>query len=229
MPSVAPVEDPLLEAIFNITVSYAVLLVGFAGDWPGHSDSQQSTTNENVSHESNDDMDQKFSPDSTLFILLCLFLTNICWLPYLILRQGPNPTTSSKSNAPVSKCPKLLLRISQSPWLPIYACTIFLISIGFAIYGRPSIDLPAGDITSRVQDFQRLWRMDILFDSFIVDCAAFFCFQSWLVNDDQSQRGWKGSSANRAKQAARFIPFFGLAWYLIERSRAGSSVQLTRD
>jgi hypothetical protein len=157
-------------------------------------------------------MSEPFTPSATVACILVPLITNIIWLPYLALRASALPGSSARST------PAVLVRIAQSPLLPAYALTVVLASVPYFLFAHASPALPAGDVGARFADLYALCKNDILASSFAVDCGAFALFQGYLVGDDASMRGWKGERATRAKAAARFVPFFGLVWYLFERA-----------
>ena len=47
-----------------------------------------------------------------------------------------------------------------------------------------------------------------------VDSLVFWAFQGWLVPDDMKRRRYEDTTV---LSAARFVPFFGLAYYLLVR------------
>jgi len=62
-----------------------------------------------------------------------------------------------------------------------------------------------------------LVKTDRLAWAFIVDAVCLSVFQSWLVEDDVLRRSERGATSKSALLAARFIPYFGLAYYLTSR------------
>ena len=51
------------------------------------------------------------------------------------------------------------------------------------------------------------------------DCAFFALFQGWLLEDDLARREDVAAPDERARLllVGRFVPFVGLAWYLLAR------------
>lgn len=219
-PSIAPMLSPVAEAIFNATVAYAILLVGFAADTPGFSTSSKDKAASAYSvdiferEKPNTDTRRVFSPSTVWAVLLVPFLTNITWLPYLALRASSKADLDKNY---VPSLPPLLARVSQSPFLPIYGLAVMGASILYGLLAHPSADLPAA-FGPRLAEVAQLCKNDILCNSFAADFAMFALFQGWLVDDDRAVRSWTGPRADRAGVAAKLVPFFGLVWYLFERS-----------
>jgi hypothetical protein len=226
LPSVAPTLNPVLEALFNATVAYATLLVGFVTDVPGiarHAGGEAGfgvdTTAPLPSLDNIEAKRRTFAPDTTITFLLLPFLTNIVWLPYLALRGG------ASDKAPRPDPPRLLVRVAQSGALPLYALAVVLAAVVYGAAARASPALPA-DVLARVRELARLCREDVLAASFAADWAVFAATQGWLVADDAALRSWTGTRADRAAAAARFVPFFGLVWYMLERARDPRATRL---
>jgi hypothetical protein len=207
LPAFAPSLDPALEAIFNVTVAWAILFLGFACDSPGAAHHAKTAAN----FSDDDTVKPPFVPSATWAVTLVPIVTNIIWLPYLALRNRV-------SSASVPRTPPLLASVAQSPLLPTYALVTVLASAAYFAFAHASDALPAGDLGARLADLRTLCRDDILASSFAADCAMFAIFQGWLVKDDAALRAWSGPRAETAKTAARFVPFFGLCWYLFERA-----------
>lgn len=213
LPRIAPVLHPAFEAIFTVTVSFAALLVGFAADVPHTSadgDAEADVQSEDEVAEA--DGSGGGLDITTLAVLAVPFLTNIIWLPYLALRPSLSATTAS-----IARRPKLLLRISQSPILPLYAVLTVLASLPYFLYARAETYTPG--LTARLAELSRLVHDNILANSFAADMVMFALFQGWLARDDAAARGWTGARRDGAVRAASVLPFFGLAWYLLERAR----------
>jgi hypothetical protein len=218
LPSLAPPLSPVLEALFNATVAYAVLFIGFALDAPGSADgtlaSESSVSSDRAA------LSSTFTPDPFVAFSLLPFLTNIVWLPYLALRVPIQGTTveTGENRQSCSKVPRPMIRALQSKGLPLYSVTVLLASVLYGAVARASPELPV-DTVARLHELARLCHEDILSASFAADWCVFAFTQSWLVADDVALRKWSGMRAERASSAALLIPFFGLAWYLLERAR----------
>mmetsp|Transcript_39810 Transcript_39810/g.83690 ORF Transcript_39810/g.83690 Transcript_39810/m.83690 type:complete len:829 (-) Transcript_39810:288-2774(-) len=106
---------------------------------------------------------------------------------------------------------------------------ILLGSIGiFALYwgfaGRPGdFGPPIWVSDKRMVDFMKLLDKDRVASAFVVDLWIFGIFQGWLVDDDWKRRGRSLEEEKFLRNCAKFIPFFGLAAYLIWRPSYPSS------
>lgn len=188
-PNLAPVLHPFLEAIFHLVVSWAILLIGFSS--------------EDVKHPS--------GPRAAPFFIGAAFLTNILYLPYLILRDIP--TTSLTEVFPEER--SSLVQFGESRALPIISVSLVLVSFLWALLARPEF----GDSSAKFNSFLSILNSDILAYSFAIDTGIFSVFQAWLVRTDASRRVWKDQSVkDRSVSIATFVPFFGLAYYLWERA-----------
>lgn len=195
LPSLAPHCNPVTESLFNICVAHATLLLGFAHDRPGHAENNAPSGAPN----------KLLSP--TTAVILVPFLTNMLWLPYLSLRPLLPPPPPP---------PPPLSSLSQSRLLPLYAVATLLLSCVYFLLGRPG-DIPPS-LAPRLAELGALLHDNVLASSFAADILAFSILQGACVDDDVSLRSWTGPRMERARAAAKFIPFLGLAWYLYERA-----------
>merc|ERR1712157_378758 len=85
-------------------------------------------------------------------------------------------------------------------------------SIFWAFFGR--MDLFAND---RYATFIDLLSVDRVGSSFIVDLVIFALFQGWLVDDDLRRRAIPDEDQILLRNVAKFVPFFGLAYYIFNR------------
>lgn len=211
-PHSAPVTHPILEALFHFTVAWAFLLVGFAA---------------------HDVLNRGSKPPFKPFVIAALFLTNIVFLPYLALRSpsasGSNtPETSLQQTEPLpEKDHTSFIKFGESLLVPVGSLALCIVSIPWALFARPEF----GPITTRFDSFISLTSTsDILSFSFVVDCIVFIFFQSALVNDDAYRRSWSSQKIrNQSVAMAKLIPFVGLAFYLIQRSRFAPLQWSTND
>lgn len=197
LPTVAPVMHPVLEAIFHAVVAWAVLLLAF---------SSLAVTR------------PRDRPTITPFLIGSLFLTNLIYLPYLVLRNAATPKApehADKLSYPLDERTPFI-DFTESSWLPITAVTLLGVSLPWALFARPHF----GDIITRFHTFATtVLHGDILAYSFCLDLLVFACFQSTLVGDDSRTRSWSSEHVReRAVTAARWLPFFGLAFYLLQRA-----------
>lgn len=201
-PHSAPVTHPMLEALFHFTVAWAFLLVGFAA---------------------HDVLNRGSKPPFKPFVIAALFFTNIVFLPYLALRS-PSTSNSDSSETNIQPTKPLpekdhssLIKIGESLLVPVGSLALCIVSIPWALFARPEF----GSITARFDSFVGLTTTsNILSFSFVIDCIVFTFFQSALVDNDAYRRSWSSQKIrNQAVTMAKLVPFVGLAFYLIQRSR----------
>ncbi len=197
LPALAPVFAPTYEALFNLVVAWAFLFLGFASeDLPAP---------------------QRPLPYAAVATLL-LFVTNFVYLPYLVVRAP-----RARRVQPVA-APSPLLRVAESRLLPGAVAALAAASLAWALFGRAAAG-DAGDIVERFHQFRTLLSTDILAHSLGLDCVALALLQSALVNDDVKRRGWDGPECNTAVAMARFVPLFGLVYYLWRRAEHASLIR----
>lgn len=198
LPALAPVYSPVYEAIFNLVIFWFTLFLGFVS--------------EDINPESRR---VPYAP----FAIGGLFLTNVFYLPYLILRK-PNPHPVSPVS-PVSS--NLLLRYGESRSLPLKMAALGVISLVWGVYARP--DLLSMGLQVRFASIPGLISHSVLAKAMLIDTIPLSLFQSALVNDDVKRRNWVGPEKDRAVFAARFVPFFGLCFYLWQRANLASLIE----
>lgn len=192
---------PQIEAIFHIVVVWTALLVGFS--------SLEVTA-------------PRTRPRPIPFLIAALLLTNIFYLPYLILRHtpsDPDPTPASEQQRR-KLSPRLIkfLEFTESKRIPIFCLTLFCISVPWAFLGPGT---QAVGLHDRVAEFvDRTLNHDILSYSFAVDCLVYSFFQSSLVWQDASSsfRQWSDLKIRKRATSASYVPFFGLVFYLLQRA-----------
>lgn len=201
LPTLAAKENhPVLEAFFHIVVFWDFLLLGFV---------------------SIDVTRPSVRPRSAPFLVASFFLTNIFYLPYLVLRHSALDNFSSDDDGhaemsyPIEKKNKLI-SFAESVYLPLISLFVVAFSIPWALFQRPEY----GDVATRFNSFVSLTaNQDILAYSLFVDAIVYCFFQSALVAEDASCRQWSSDKIrDRAVTAARFVPYFGLAFYLLQRA-----------
>ncbi|PXF47125.1 hypothetical protein BWQ96_03067 [Gracilariopsis chorda] len=185
-PQLAPTLHPMLEGIFHVIVAWALLLLGFVSE---------------------DNPPRKSSLPAQPFLIATAFLTNIFYLPYLILRAKPTDNLLPPSTA--------LQELGESIYLPIFSLSVLGASAVWAVFARPEF----GDLMTRFSSFKHIFSSNILAYSFGVDVLTFSLFQSWLVRDDANRRTWRSESMKRTAIQSTLVPFLGLAFYLIQRAR----------
>lgn len=191
--------SPVLEGIFNFLLAWAGLFIGFVVD--GKESSIDPV-------KSNNKTDNSF----VLPLVMMQLLTNAAFLPYLFTR------TSKAGNDEVFSYDKLtnIEKFGESKVVPTFFGTVGIISIVWALCGR--YDQGYVDIASRIASFTNIMQTDRLGFSFVVDLIYFSFFQGWLVDDDIKRRSEQRSGSKVLETAiAKYIPFFGLVYYLLTR------------
>lgn len=131
-----------------------------------------------------------------------LFLTNVFLPIYMALRLLPEGSSYRNSGS------------SDSPELPAYsrvfggiAAVVGAVSVGWAVAARPEF----GGISERVQYFADMAGSDRVFWAFCVDSLLYAVWQGWLLGDAG------------AKTWQRYVPFFGMAAWLLEGNNEKST------
>jgi SnoaL-like domain len=192
----SPVVHPMLEAVFNMLLSWAALFAGFLSD------------------------DRRDKPNLIPFLPAVVgmqFLTSAFLLPYLATRSPEAATTTTTTTAVrLDQTTPATKWIGEERWWGPALGGVGLGSIVWAFVGRT--DEFGSDLLERLNSFVGLLSIDRVGSSFLVDLAIFAMFQGWLVDDDLKRRGWEpGVDSPWFAQLAKFVPFFGLAAYLAFR------------
>ena len=136
------------------------------------------------------------------------FLTNAFLLPYLTYRSVETGEVVYADELDAAES------AAESPLLGPLFGIVGAGSIAWGLVGRPEF----GDLAVRWSSLTELLSHDRLGTSFVVDLVLFACFQGWLVDDDLRRRGVEPvEQGGLLRDAARFIPFFGLCAYLLLR------------
>eukprot|EP00536_Pseudo-nitzschia_multiseries_P000381 jgi/Psemu1/300016/fgenesh1_kg.5_\ len=185
----APIVHPGLEGIFNLLLSWAAMFAGFLSD------------------------DRKSKPN--LFPMLptvigMQFLTSAFLLPYLATRSVEDKDKMDAEIPAEDITP--VIRATDSKILGLSMGIVGTGSIFWGLFARFD---DFGDLATRYASLIDLLSIDRVGSSFLVDLAIFGLFQGWLVDDDVKRRGMNPNSP--AAKAAKYIPFFGLATYLVLR------------
>jgi ketosteroid isomerase-like protein len=186
----SPVVHPMLEGVFNLLLAWAAMFACFLSD------------------------ERKNKPNLLPFgpmLAGMQFLTSGFLLPYLITR-----TPEFESQVYLEDIDgELQAKIGE--WRPLggFLASIGTASIIWAFIGRPEF----GEFQERYDSFIDLLSIDRVGSSFIVDLVIFALFQSWFVDDDLQRRGVATSSSQLMglRNAAKYVPFFGLAAYITLR------------
>jgi len=114
----------------------------------------------------------------------------------------------------------------ESRLLPVILTAVATYSLWWFANGRIEA---YGNLSERLSSFTSLVSGDRLTFSFIVDLIYFGIFQGWLVDDDVARRRIGTSTSTISGDggncsfdkiivgSAKYVPFFGLAAYLLTR------------
>ena len=135
------------------------------------------------------------------------FLTSAFLLPYLATRS-----TESELAGKIP-CDEITttIKVAENKALGLAMGFVGTGSIFWGLFARPEF----GDLSTRYVSLLDLLSIDRVGSSFLVDLAIFGLFQGWLVDDDVKRRGMDPSSIS--VKLAKYVPFFGLAAYLVSR------------
>lgn len=184
----APVVHPGLEAIFNLLLSWAAMFAGFLTD----------------------DRPQKPNPLPMLPTVIGMqFLTSAFLLPYLATRSTETQRNVTRED---------LTAVSRATESRLLGPAMGAVGAGSILWGFVARQQEFGGLQERLASLIDLLCIDRVGSSFLVDLAMFGLFQGWLVDDDLKRRGVdENCSDSVLYQAAKYVPFFGMAAYLTFR------------
>lgn len=151
------------------------------------------------------------------------FLTNVFLPVYLAQRlrpdplpEGPAPGASAASaTAATAAGGTGELPAALPDYAPIFggvAMAVGAISVGWALGARPE----AGDLAARWDYFSSLLATSRVDWAFVVDAGLYAVWQAWLLG------------AAGAAPAYRFVPFWGMAAWLLTGPRGGDATEKSR-
>lgn len=155
------------------------------------------------------------------------FLTSAFYLPYLALRESEDDVEWKTSG----KIKKVYSLIGENKLVTSFLSIVGTFSMGWFFFGRMGEDY-GETILARLGSLSELLAIDRVGSSFIVDLVIFAAFQGWLVTDDMKRRGVNVKllgpftesglrEPNEAERMAvlfcRVLPFFGMAYYFLNR------------
>jgi len=184
----SPVVNPMLEGVFNWLLAWAAMFAGFLSD------------------------ERKNKPNLLPFgpILIGMqFLTSGFLLPYLFTRNRETDSEVYKDDIDGE------LQAKLGEWRPLGVVlgSIGTMSMAWGLFGRPEF----GEFNERYQSFIDLLSIDRVGSSFLVDLAIFAAFQGWFIDDDLQRRGVQSDEGLVLRNVGKYVPFFGLAYYLTFR------------
>jgi len=133
-----------------------------------------------------------------------MFLTNVFCIPYMAYREQQIPLAPE---IPTRKLPR------WAPAMGAVAIAVGLGSMAWAVIGRGEY----GDLPARLDYLHDKFYGDRVFFAFVVDSCLYCVWQAWLMD-----------SAGAPKKF-RFVPFFGLAAWLIGGEKEASADATVSD
>lgn len=197
----SPSVHPMLEGVFNLLLSWAAMFAGFLTD----------------------DRDRKPNLLPMFPMVVGMqFLTSAFLLPYLAVRSSEADSTISASSTggssvSLDELPVVAQIAGESRALPGLMGIVGSGSIAWFFLGRAAGGEYGADLSERYSSFIDLLSIDRVGSSFLVDLAIFALFQGWLVDDDLKRRGVGEGEGGPLALAGKFVPFFGMAAYLLLR------------
>lgn len=194
----APILHPTSECLFNFVNAWGLLFGPLLA-----SDKRQ----------------KNFGGSIGLIWTSQMFLTNVFLIPYMALRLQPlkkktekfdENSTSFLTSLNNSFCRGLS---NNSIKFGIIGITVGIISIFWAFFGRPENGF--GDISDRWQFFLNYVSEDRAAYAFFIDLVFYSVFQAWIIGDNLKYKDTVEDSRKKFLETVRFVPFFGLALYLI--------------
>ena len=196
----SPVVHPMLEGVFNLLLAWAAMFAGFLSD------------------------EREDKPNLLPFgpmLVGMQFLTSGFLLPYLFARTSERCGSSEEGTGTTPMVVYRedisgILQREVAEWRPLGLLLggVGTSSILWGLLARPEY----GDFGTRYASFLDLLSIDRVGSSFIVDLVIFAAFQGWFVDDDLMRRGVAGpAESSLLRNAAKFVPFFGLVAYLTLR------------
>jgi ketosteroid isomerase-like protein len=185
----SPTVHPMLEAVFNVLLSWAAMFAGFLSD------------------------DRSKDKPSVLpmppIVIGMQFLTSAFLLPYLAIRAPEHRTDVFKEEL------SRVAQVCESPLLGVSMAIVGSYSLAWACLGR--VTEFGASLSERWSSFIDILSIDRVGSSFLVDLVLFAFFQSWFVDDDLKRRGVVETDPASIRQIGKYVPFFGLAAYLMLR------------
>jgi hypothetical protein len=195
----SPVVHPMLEGVFNLLLAWAAMFAGFLSD------------------------EREDKPNLLPFgpmLVGMQFLTSGFLLPYLFARSSERCGSCEKGTGTTPEVVYRedisgILQREVAEWRPLGLLLggVGTSSILWGLLARPEY----GDFGARYASFLDLLSIDRVGSSFIVDLVIFAAFQGWFVDDDLMRRGVGSAESSLLRNAAKFVPFFGLVAYLTLR------------
>jgi len=203
----SPIVHPMLEGVFNLLLSWAALFSGFLSD---------------------ERRDKPNVLDFGYIVVGMQFLTSAFYLPYLATRTSESPRLLQRDvvdddtnerdfltgGAKEDIKGELQSNVAENKKFHGFLGIVGTYSIFWGLYARYDI---YSDFDYRLDSFMDLLSIDRVGCSFLVDLAIFAAFQGWLVDDDLRRRGVEPELAGPIRTVAKYVPFFGLVYYLLFR------------
>jgi len=142
-----------------------------------------------------------------------MFLTNLFFIPYLASRG--DGSSQKDEDWPPSRFDQAM----ASPSVGVIGGLVGAASIAWLLFAYAEFGAPEGRL-SRLAAYVASDRPAF---AFCVDLILYAFFQIYLLRDPAAQGIGSGRGSSRDSNPLRFVPFFGLAWYVAAGDADGSS------
>lgn len=242
--------NPVLEGLFNGLLAWSFMFCGFLSDErSGIGPYGERGTNSRYYQQIIENQEQILDNGVVLVppvsitkknalglvptIIGMQFFTSAFLLPYLFSRTAERYT----SDIPLLDGPRRIrplykeeldrsaLVLGESKVLGAILFLFGLFCLWWGAAGGKPADFgpPIWVSDKRAVDFMKLMDNDRVATTFVLDLWIFGIFQGWLVDDDWKRRGRSLEEEKFLRNCAKFIPFFGLASYMIARPKYPSN------
>ena len=158
------------------------------------------------------------------FALATWVFTNTAFLPYLALRPDPSECPRRLCKEDLSHLERVL---SEDKKISLTYILAGIYSLGWAAFGRPEWFEAGGSLGERWSSLVDLLCSDRFTVASAVEMALFAIFQGWLVDDDWAKRA-HGDDGKWMTDLAKYVPFFGLGYYMMARPPLPSEKDMFR-
>jgi hypothetical protein len=161
-----------------------------------------------------------------------MFLTNVFLLPWMAARAATPPSADADADADAdedARLPAPLAALAASPALGLVGGAVGALSVvWFAAAPVPDAAGATVDLAARVAHLADAASADRLTLAFLVDCVVYSAAQAWLMGDERDAIEAAARAAGEAPPRLpppwlRFVPFAGLAAWLVARPAAAEA------
>ena len=139
-------------------------------------------------------------------------LTNAVLLPYLVIR-----CPESGERVYIDDLSPVERTVGEWRALGPLLASVGSVALAWGCVARPEF----GDLRTRFDSLLQFLSQDRVGSSFVIDLVLFSFFQGWLVDEDLGRRGIAPRDATFLRAVAKYVPFYGLCYYLSARPDLG--------